>query len=383
MHAHPLPRRARGALLIATVAVLAACGSDGESTSTSASPTTAAAAATTVALAPTTGGATPTSAAAAATPASTPASASSASTLPPSDPYTLRVGFISTNQNWGGPEGYSHANGQLDEILAASGATQIELAAFPNGPNLNQAIQGGALDIGLYGDTPATVAKSGGLDSHVLVQSSVGIDAWIVTKAGGPATVEELKGKTIAVAQGSYMDRYLRGLLIEKGLDKDVTVVNIVPPPDQKAALDRGDIAAIASTATGAILLRNQGYVIIDQAARDHPDLVGTSLTVITGDALDEHPELPSVWRAAHAQAVDEINAAPDDYNQFTAAAQGIDVAVMEEINVVGPDGTFAQYPREPITANGRTLLEGTKKFLVDNGYAKQDFSLDDWLVPI
>ena len=66
----------------------------------------------------------------------------------------------------------------------------IELAAFPNGPNLNQAIQGGALDIGMYGDTPAMVAKSGGLDSHVLVQSSVGIDAWIVTKAGGPATVE-------------------------------------------------------------------------------------------------------------------------------------------------------------------------------------------------
>ena len=295
----------------------------------------------------------------------------------------VRVGFISTNQNWGGPEGYSHANGQLDEILAASGATKIELAAFPNGPNLNQAIQGGALDIGLYGDTPAMVAKSGGLDSHVLVQSSVGIDAWIVTKAGGPATVEDLKGKSIAVAQGSYMDRYLRGLLAQKGLDKDVTVVNIVPPPDQKAALDRGDIAAIASTATGAVLLRNQGYVVIDQAARDHPDLVGTSVTVITGDALDEHPELPSVWRAAHAQAVDEINAAPDAYNQFTATAQGIDVAVMEEINVVEPDGTFAQYPRDPFTANGRKLLEGTKKFLVDNGYAKQDFSLDDWLVPI
>ena len=67
------------------------------------------------------------------------------------------------------------------------------------------------------------------------------------------------------------MDRYLRGLLAERGLDKDVTVVNIVPPPDQKAALDRGDIAAIASTATGAVLLRNQGYVVIDQAAGTTP----------------------------------------------------------------------------------------------------------------
>ena len=90
---------------------------------------------------------------------------------------------------------------------------------------------------------------------------------------------------------------------------------------------------------------------------------------MITGDALDEHPELPSVWRAVHAQAVDEINAAPDAYNQFTATAQGIDVAVMQEINVVEPDGTFAQYPRDPFTANGRKLLEGTKKFLVDNGW--------------
>jgi sulfonate transport system substrate-binding protein len=226
------------------------------------------------------------------------------------------------------------------------------------------------------------VARSGGLDSHVLVQSSVGIDAWIVTKAGGPATVEDLKGKSVAVAQGSYMDRYLRGLLAERGLDKDVTVVNIVPPPDQKAALDRGDIAAIASTATAAVLLRNQGYVIIDEAAADHPNLVGTSVTVITGDALKRHPELPSVWRAVHTEAVREINAAPDAYNRFTATAQGIDVAVMQEINVIGPDGTFAQYPSEPITAAGRTLLEGTKQFLVENGYAKRDFSLDDWLVP-
>ncbi|MCU1502238.1 MAG: nitrate transporter substrate-binding protein [Ilumatobacteraceae bacterium] len=378
MHVTPMLRRARAAMLVVAVTTLAACGSSGGSSSTSPATTAAAAstAAATTVVSPSTSS--PTSAAV----ASTSSAAAPASTLTPSDPYTLRVGFISTNQNWGGPEGYSHANGKLDAILAASGATKLELAAFPNGPNLNQAVQAGALDIGLYGDTPAIVAKSGGLDSHVLVQSSVGIDAWIVTKTGGPATVEDLAGKSIAVAQGSYMDRYLRGLLAQKGLTNDVTVVNIVPPPDQKAALDRGDIAAIASTATAAVLLRNQGYVVIDEAATDHPDLVGTSVTVITGDALRKHPELPATWRAAHAAAVDEINAAPDAFNQYTASAQGIGLAVMKEINVLGADGTFAQYPRAPFTDAGRTLLEGTKSFLVDNKYAKQDFSLDDWLVP-
>ena len=376
----PHPRRSArlGAPLLAVgLIALAACGSDSKSEPT----TSTAAAAVSTAAAPTTQATTATTAASATSAATETSEPATTAAAPASDPYTLRLGFISTTKNWGGPEGYSYSDGELNAILAEAGVTDIELFGFPNGPNLNQALQAGQLDIGLYGDTPAIVGRAAGLGTRVLVQSTVGIDAWIVTATDGPKTVADLKGKSIAVAQGSYMDRYLRGLLEAEDLTNDVDVVNIIPPADQKAALDRGDIQAIAATATNAVGLRDQGYQIIDKAA-DHPTLVGTSVTVITDDALEAHPDLPAAWRAAHAQAIDEINADQDAFNQFSADYQGIDVAITTEINIIGPDGTFTQYPKDSLTPDGKDLLLGTKQFLVDHEYAKEDFDFDDWYLP-
>ena len=39
---------------------------------------------------------------------------------PNTDPFTLRVGFIGTKPEWGGPEGYANSQGQLVEALGRS-----------------------------------------------------------------------------------------------------------------------------------------------------------------------------------------------------------------------------------------------------------------------
>lgn len=290
--------------------------------------------------------------------------------------YTLRVGFISTNKNWTGPEGYSADKGKLRSILASAGATSLELTAFPNGPNLNQALQAGKLDIGLYGDTPALVGRAAGLDTRVVAQSSVGTDAWIVTKAGGPATVADLAGKSVAVAQGSYMDRYLRGVLEAKGLTDKVKLINIVPPSDQKAALDRGDIAAVAGTVASALILQKAGYQVIDKASVDHPNLRGTGVTIITGTALKAHPDLPAAWRKARQQAIADATASAEDYYAVQAKVQEIPA------DVAAVTSALALYPNPTITPEGRSLLDGTNAFLAANQFAKQKVDLDAWLLP-
>jgi hypothetical protein len=38
-------------------------------------------------------------------------------------------------------------------------------------------------------------------------------------------------------------------------------------------------------------------------------------------------------------------------------------------------------WPAEPFTPRGRTLLESTKTFLVQQKFIRTDFELDDWIV--
>ncbi|HEY6797520.1 MAG TPA: ABC transporter substrate-binding protein [Kineosporiaceae bacterium] len=303
-------------------------------------------------------------------------SAPVAATGSASTAYSLRVGFISTNQNWTGPEGYSYAKGSLKAVLTVGGVDQLSLTAFPNGPNLNQALQAGLLDIGIYGDTPALVGKAAGLDTRVIAQSSVGSDAWIVTAANGPTTVDKLAGKTVVVAQGSYIDRYVRGVLTLKGLTGKVKLVNIVPPPDQKAALDRGDVAAVAATATNGILLQKKGYRVIDKASADHPDLLGTGVTVITEAALKAHPQLPALWRKGRESAIDDSAAHAADYYAFQAQVQGI------PLDVAQVTAALPQYPKAAFTPEGRKLIDGTAQFLVANQFAKKEVDLSQWFLP-
>jgi ABC-type phosphate/phosphonate transport system substrate-binding protein len=81
-------------------------------------------------------------------------------------PSTLRIGFISpTNKKLlTGPEGWAQNIGLLEKELGKYGVTSIEVYNFPNGPNLNEALAAGSIDVGIYGDTPAINAKSAGLN---------------------------------------------------------------------------------------------------------------------------------------------------------------------------------------------------------------------------
>jgi sulfonate transport system substrate-binding protein len=46
---------------------------------------------------------------------------------------------------------------------------------------------------------------------------------------------------------------------------------------------------------------------------------------------------------------------------------------------VVKASYPLANFPEEPFPKEGLVLLEGTKNFLVRQGLAKNDFSIEDW----
>lgn len=288
----------------------------------------------------------------------------------------VRFGFISTASGAtipAGPEGWAIQKGVLTRDLLAAGFSDIQTIAFPNGPDLNEALAAGVLDVGTYGDTPAIVAKGAGLETRAIRQIQVGMNVWLLTPQNGVKSLAELEGQTVATSRGSYMHRFLMGLLEEEGLSDNVTVVHLLPR-DAEPALERGDIAAYAAPVGTGPLLVSKGYPIIDEAA-NHPSLRGTSITVVTEDFLSENPNFPTVWNQSIEEAVQDLKSNADDYYEFLAELTRFPVPVVQ-----------ASYPIEnipstPFTTEGIALLTGTKQFLLEQEAIRSDFLLSDWTV--
>lgn len=292
----------------------------------------------------------------------------------------LRIGYINStgikegeNPPIGGGEGWAIYKGLLQERLAKIGITKIEYYSFPNGPDLNEAIAAGEIDIGLLGDTPGILAKASGYETTLLGLSGIKSNLWLVSNKKEVITdLSQLEGKIVGTAKGSYMYRYLLGLLEEHGLQDKVEVVHMLPP-DAQTSLEKGDIAAYAApTYTGPRLVKN-GFPVIHEAAKDAPHLSGTSVTIARNEFLEKHPEFATVWAKTRKEAVRDLKQNLEEYYQYYSTVSQQDLDIVKDS---APIDTFNEdsFPEE-----GLALLEGTKQFLLEQGLIRQDFSIEDW----
>ena len=284
---------------------------------------------------------------------------------------TLRLGFIGPGKKPASATGWALAQGHLPKELAPLGYSGVSTHVFPNGPDLNEAFLSGAIDVGIYGDTPAVVARAKGLDGKLIGFDNVGLNVWLLTPRGGVASVKELEGKVVAVALGSYMHRYVIGLLKEAGIQKTTKVVYMLPR-DGDAALERGSIAAFAAPINTGPLLVSKGFPLIDEADR-HPGLLGSSVIVASNKALQQNPSLGAAWQRARRAALQDIRKDPERYYAFHADVSGFPV---EAVKASYP---LSQFPEEAYPSAWIQSLEDVKAFLRAENLIRQDFAVNDW----
>lgn len=304
------------------------------------------------------------------TASSTPATdSSSPAATPVAGNYTLRLGYIGPGQSIGGPVGWALEQGLLANALKPLGFTQISQHIFPNGPDLNEALLSGKLDVGIYGDTPALFARSSGGATRLLGFNTIASDAWLVVPANGVNSPAELAGKRVGLPRGSYLHRYFAGLK-DQGIVKDVEEVHLFPR-DAQPALERGDIAAYTAPTGLGPQLKAQGLKVIDQASQH--GLEGNSVIVASESFLKAHPGFAAAFDQAREQGARDLHANPDAYYTHYLTTTAFSEPVVRESWPVSSFNIDA-YPQQ-----GLDLLEGTKAFLLSNGLAKEDFSIADW----
>ncbi|MDO7907992.1 ABC transporter substrate-binding protein [Paenibacillus sp. JX-17] len=290
-------------------------------------------------------------------------------------PTVFNYGYIGINKlnvPSSGAEGWGFYKGIIQEELKKHGITQVNLTAFPNGPDQTESLVSGRLDAGSLGDTPAIIAYASGAKTRLIAQPATNSIGYLIAKKGGAASVKDLQGKTIAIQKGSFMHRYVVGLLKKEGVS-DYKLVHMLIP-DASAALARGDVDAMTNNGVQALKQINEGYPLLDDATK-HPDLIGTGATVASEAFLAKFPDFPKVWNEARLKALDDLKQHEDEYYQFAADAQGTTPDVIKKISPI------SQIKDTPFTDEGLKLIEGTKNFLVEEKLAKKDFNINDWVL--
>ncbi|MGA2926644.1 MAG: ABC transporter substrate-binding protein [Solirubrobacteraceae bacterium] len=191
---------------------------------------------------------------------------------------TLRVG----DQAGTGAQALLSAAGLLAKL-----PFKITWSDFTSGPPILQAINAGALDIGGVGDAPPVFAAAGGAKIAIVGAFATNPDnAGLVLPKDSPITsIGQLRGKKIAVAQGSSADYHLLTVLSKAGLSvHDVSLV-YVQPAEGLAALSAGSVAAwdiwapfiqqVQAQRGATVLVNGDGYgsnysyVVASRAALD------------------------------------------------------------------------------------------------------------------
>lgn len=138
-----------------------------------------------------------------------------------------------------------------EALLTAAGLIgklpfKVAWSDFTSGPPLLQAMASGSVDVGGVGNAPPVFAAAGG-DKIAIVgalQSGPLGTALLVPKGSSIHSVAGLRGKRIAVAQGSSSDYHLVTVLNKAGISvHDVTIVYL-QPAEGLAALTSGHVDA-------------------------------------------------------------------------------------------------------------------------------------------
>ena len=270
-------------------------------------------------------------------------------------------------------EGWGFHTGIIQEHLKQYGITEINITGFLTGPDLNESLISGRLDVGSSGDAPAINARAAGAKTRLITQTTYKGRSILIAPKDGAQSLEQLAGKKIAVVKGSSMHRYLLTILKESGVDAEV--LNINSTGDSLAALKRGEVDAVATVPYLLVVYQilQDDYQIINDSV-ENPDLASTSSIVVTEDYLKKFPDFPKVWNEARELAVRDLKSQPDEYFAWLAELTG---APIEAVPVLYPIENVSDIG---LTDEGIRLAEIAKNFLVSEGVAGGDFSVQDWL---
>ncbi|CAN7471862.1 sulfonate ABC transporter substrate-binding protein [Bosea sp. LjRoot9] len=255
---------------------------------------------------------------------------------------TLRVGF----QKYGKIV-LLKGKGTLEKALEPLGY-KVTWTEFPAGPQLLEAVNVGAIDIGNTGEAPPIFAQAAGAPLvYVAYEPPAPKGEAILVPKGSPIqSVAELKGKKVALNKGSNVHYLLVKALEKAGVAyADITPV-FLTPADARAAFERGAVdawaiwdpfQAAAETTIGArtltdgtgIVANHQFYLASEKLVANHDAALKVFLK-----QLSEVDDWAKADIAAVAEALSPSTGIPAPILQLALARQSYGIRPLDEATI-------------------------------------------------
>lgn len=224
--------------------------------------------------------------------------------------------------------------GGIETLLAASGYAdspdyRIEWSRFPSGTPLVEAINAGAIDIGLVGDGSLIVARSAKVPVKAVttIRDVVTGSRLFVAPNSPLRTIADLKRHSIAVMRGTALHLMVLNILASAGLGEKDVAFKFLAPEESRAAFASGEVDAWATTDPFVAieeLSPKPARVLVDGDSY----MLNAVYLVASEDAIrGKHRELVDfIARARSAYAWS--NSHPEAYSALFAKQTGLPPAV-------------------------------------------------------
>ena len=204
--------------------------------------------------------------------------------------------------------------------------TPVVYKDFNSGADVYRAMASGAVDMGLIGNAPFTIAVTQGAKYTAVWWYVVGMTAegLVVRDSANIGSVADLKGRKVATPFGSTSDFMLHGTLDTAGLKpQDARLVNLAPQAIL-AAWSRGDIDAayIWEPILTQLTKQNGKMIAVNKDLLPHGYLAG-DVGFVKTSLLTEHPDVVLAWMKANVRAMDLIKSDRSKAIEIAAKAYG------------------------------------------------------------
>ena len=143
---------------------------------------------------------------------------------------------------------------------------KIDFRRFNTGSPVASAVASGALDVGIVGDTPVISLAANGAPVKVVASTQTSLDGVGIVARKGIHSVADLKGKTVAIWNGSWSQQLAYKALDEAGVPRSSVNFKFLLPAEASLALTQGDIDAFGTWEPYVSLQEKEGNSLIRNA---------------------------------------------------------------------------------------------------------------------
>ena len=257
------------------------------------------------------------------------------------------------------------------EGLFEKHGVNVELQNFSSARDLSTALQGGELDALMTDPVVTALSLKGGTDVRIVAMALGAVPEegrFLVISApeSGITSPEQLEGRNIAISNNTMMDYLVEQYENTLGLDK--TAITTVNMPDlmlrTTTLLEGTEIdAAILPDPLAVYAVAEGANVVIDDTKLD--ENFSQSVVTVTADAIQNNRAAVDAMLDAYNEAIELINANPDEYRTFALECANVPEALAETYPT--PSFTAESIPDEAAIAQVNSWM--VERGLLDKAY--------------